>query len=59
MRIRSLYGKEGCNFLQRIPNQKVDAVISAQARLRNTLTDDEEVNATALIRLLQEMADHG
>lgn len=53
------YGKESCSFLQRIPSQKDDVVIAAQARLRNTLTDDEEVNATALIRLLQEMADRG
>jgi len=42
-------------LLHRLTRQKEPAVLALEAKLRNELTEDELVNASALIRLLQEM----
>ena len=48
-------GEESHKLLHRLPKQKEEAVIELQGKLKEILTDDELINAAALIRLLQEM----
>jgi hypothetical protein len=48
------HGQEKHKLLQRMPKQKETAVATLQTALKEILTDDESVNAAALIRLLQE-----
>lgn len=52
-------GRESHKIIQHLPKQKEEHVAVIQMRLREALGDDTAANATALIRLLEEITASG